>query len=54
MKEELNKEEIAQVHGAVGEIAPRYLSLRSEDTKGATRVSEIGGHYLNLVAESTK
>ena len=51
-KEVLTKEEIAQVHGAMGEIAPRYLSLRSENTK--TGNSEIAGQYLTLRAESTK
>jgi hypothetical protein len=54
-KEVLSKEEIAQVQGAIGEIAPRYLSLRAENTKGGnTPMSEIGANYLSLRAESTK
>ncbi len=51
-KQVMTKEEIAQVHGALGEIAPRYLALRVEDTK--TGNSEIAGQYLSLRAENTK
>ncbi len=46
----LNTAEIAQVAGGQGEIANRYLGLRSEDTKSG----EIEALYLGLRAEKTK
>ncbi len=48
----LNDAEIAQVAGGQGEIAGRYLRLRSEDTK--TGDGEIGARYLRLKSETTK
>ncbi len=46
----LNDTEIAQVAGGQGEIAGRYLNLRSENTKDG----EIGARYLRLKSETTK
>ena len=51
-KQVLSKEEIAVVHGALGEIAPRYLSMIAEETKSGS--GEIAGRYLRLMAEGTK
>ncbi|HWW69031.1 MAG TPA: hypothetical protein VN089_03755 [Duganella sp.] len=51
-KQVLSKEEIAAVHGALGEIAPYYLALRGENTK--TGESEIGASYLAVKGSGTK
>jgi hypothetical protein len=51
-KEVLTPAEIAEVHGAVGEIGPRYLALTGDNTKSGN--SEMSSVYLSLTANSTK